>query len=122
MKEQNQLLVFWAFFVVAIVATPLDDYVNKPDSHYTWSVKDYTLPGSSFHKNLTGYVIEMTSRKWLDETYVNRPVWRHALVVIVPEAVEITQCAGSRTKSASGSTMVPPTIESIQNISKTDRS
>ena len=86
-------LFICSLLIASAFSTPLDDYVNKPDQHYTWSVKDYTLPGSSFHKNLTGYVIDMTSQKWLDESYVNRPVWRHALVVIIPEEVEITDTA-----------------------------
>jgi hypothetical protein len=30
------LLVVFASLVACALSTPLDDYVNKPDSHYTW--------------------------------------------------------------------------------------
>ena len=65
-------------------ASVLDDYVAMPDSHYNWEVMDYTLNGSDFNANFTGYVLNMTSQKWLDETIIDRPIWTHALVVIIP--------------------------------------
>lgn len=43
------------------VTTPLDDYVNKPDSHYEWNVMDYKLNGSDFNGNFVGHVLNMTS-------------------------------------------------------------
>ena len=44
-----------------VEATPLDDYVNKPDSNYKWFlVKAYSMTGYSV------YVLNVTSQKWLD--------------------------------------------------------
>lgn len=36
----------------------------------------------------TGYVLNMTSQKWLDESIVTRPIWWHILVVVVPDNVQ----------------------------------
>lgn len=41
--------------------TPLDDYVNTPDPHYTYKlVKAYSETG------YTLYILNMTSQKWQD--------------------------------------------------------
>lgn len=41
-------------------ATPLDDYVNTPDSHYKYElIKSYVMPGYKL------FVLNMTSQKWL---------------------------------------------------------
>ena len=46
-------------------ATPLDDYVNKPDSNYKWFlVKAYSMTGYSV------YVLNVTSQKWLDGCFI----------------------------------------------------
>ena len=42
--------------------TPLDTYVAKPDSAYTWSVADTIKTG-----NLTTHVIRLTSQRWRTE-------------------------------------------------------
>jgi hypothetical protein len=45
-------------------ATPLDDYVNTPDSHYTWSKLNWEHRGPDY----TLYAINITSQKWLTGT------------------------------------------------------
>lgn len=67
----------------------LADYVAKPDDHYTWNDTGVRLGGISLDltKRWTGYVLNMTSQKWLDETKVSRSIWWHTLVVIVPSDV-----------------------------------
>lgn len=42
-------------------ATPLDDYVNKPDPTYSWKV----LRTNSTPKS-TVYVLNLTSQTWMD--------------------------------------------------------
>lgn len=42
-------------------ATPLDDYVNAPDHHYSWSKLPWEHRGPDF----TIYALNMTSQKWL---------------------------------------------------------
>lgn len=42
-------------------ATPLDDYVNKPDPAYSWKViRTNSTPKS------TVYVLNLTSQTWMD--------------------------------------------------------
>jgi len=51
-------------------ATPLDDYVNTPDPHYSYTfLKLYEMQGYKI------YILNMTSQKWLDETVTKNPIW-----------------------------------------------
>ncbi|EGD73818.1 AprA [Salpingoeca rosetta] len=62
--------------------SPLDKYVNKPDSHYTWA----QVPNSTFHgPGYTGYVLNMTSQQWLSEKEVSQSIWWHYIAVVVPD-------------------------------------
>lgn len=58
----NKLSLLLALSMLGLVlATPLDDYVNKPDPHYQYNViQTYKL------KNSMTYVLNMTSQKWYD--------------------------------------------------------
>jgi PhoPQ-activated pathogenicity-related protein len=78
-----------ASLVALVASTPLDDYVWAEDPHYSWYDTGLTLHGKSLKDGTTwmGYVLNMTSQKWLDETITTRPLWWHILVVIVPEQV-----------------------------------
>ena len=62
--------------------TPLDDYVARPDPHYSWSVAK-EIPGKGF----TVYLVEMKSQAWRTEQDVDRTVWQHWLVVVKPDRV-----------------------------------
>ncbi len=48
-------------------ATPLDDYVFKPDDHYRYEImRTYKMDG------YTLFALNMTSQKWLDgKHYIN---------------------------------------------------
>jgi len=79
-----------ATFVSLISATPLDDYVWKPDSHYGYEY----LEGQEIHgrtadgtKSYTGYMLNVTSQQWLTPEDVTQSIWWHILVVIVPSEV-----------------------------------
>ena len=63
--------------------TPLDAYVAKPDSAYSWSLKDTIKSG-----NLTTYVIRLNSQRWRTEQEVDRPLWEHWLVLSVPDQLK----------------------------------
>jgi PhoPQ-activated pathogenicity-related protein len=60
----------------------LDAYVAKPDPSFGWSV-DHAISGPGYH----GAVLSMTSQTWLTSAKVDKPVWKHWLTVIVPDAV-----------------------------------
>lgn len=62
--------------------TPLDDYVNLPDSHYSYSLlKVYEMSSYKI------YILNMTSQKWLDETVVKNPIWWHYLCITIPDKI-----------------------------------
>ncbi len=62
--------------------TPLEAYVLSPDPHYRYEVASRTD-----HEGYSTAVIRMTSQAWLTEDQVDRPVWWHWLVVVVPDEV-----------------------------------
>jgi len=62
--------------------TALDNYVAEPDSHYKYSIIE--------DKQLDGFrhvVVDMVSQKWLTEKEVDKPIWRHYLVLAIPDEV-----------------------------------
>jgi len=63
--------------------TALDRYVQTPDSAFQWKLAA-TIPGDGF----TGYVLDMTSQRYLTEAEVDRPEWRHHVVVVKPNEVK----------------------------------
>ncbi len=68
------------------LATPLDDYVAKPDPAFEYSLK-LTTESPAY----TTYAYHMVSQTWLDTTKVDRPKWEHWLVVTVPKEVEFNK-------------------------------
>lgn len=81
---------FVALFYVASVssATPLDDYVAKPDPAFSYDPN----PAKEFsNENYTAKVYRMVSQTWLDETKVDKPTWEHWVVIIVPKEVKYDQ-------------------------------
>jgi PhoPQ-activated pathogenicity-related protein len=65
--------------------TPLDDYIAKPDSSYSWKVvKTSSRPG------MRVFVLEMVSQKWRTAEEVDRPIWRHWMTVACPEKLTST--------------------------------
>ena len=62
--------------------TALDEYVARPDPHYSWSVIKQA-PGKGF----TVYLVDMKSQAWRTEQEVDRTVWQHWLVVVKPDRV-----------------------------------
>ncbi|CAF0930820.1 unnamed protein product [Brachionus calyciflorus] len=66
-----------------VTSTPIDDYVNTPDPFYSYNlIKTYSEPGYKL------YVLNMTSQKWLNESFVNRPIWWHYLSITVPDKIK----------------------------------
>lgn len=60
--------------------TALDRYVAKPDSSYSWK-----MAVSLRDESATGYAIDLTSQTWRTEAEVDRPTWRHWLLVVKPD-------------------------------------
>lgn len=63
-------------------ATALDRYVAAPDPSYAFRlVRTATAAG-----NVTVHFLELTSQTWLTTAEVDRPVWKHSLILYVPPA------------------------------------
>ncbi|KAJ7197324.1 hypothetical protein O6H91_Y504300 [Diphasiastrum complanatum] len=73
---------------IMIAATPLDDYVLKPDHHYSWHdtgghVKGWFLDGA-----WEATVLNLTSQRWLSPEDVDCSIWTHHLLIVKPAALE----------------------------------
>jgi PhoPQ-activated pathogenicity-related protein len=83
MKARTRLTVLLTLILTAAaVATPLDDYIAKPDASYTYSVvQTIDHPLGKVH------ILDMKSQTWRSEKEVNRTLWQHWLTIIVPNNV-----------------------------------
>jgi len=62
--------------------TALDDYIAKPDPNYGFRLIE-RVPG----KGQTTFILEMTSQAWLTTKEVDRPVWKHWMVIVKPDEI-----------------------------------
>ena len=62
--------------------TALDEYIAAPDTNYSFRVVA-TVPG----KDHTTYIVDMTSQAWLTTNEVDRPLWKHWMVIVKPKEV-----------------------------------
>ncbi|CAH1788180.1 unnamed protein product [Owenia fusiformis] len=70
--------------------SPLDNYVNREDNTYTWSLLEtYRVDAGNADEieDTTVYVLNMTSQTWKDGNYSSRPVWYHHLTIAIPDEV-----------------------------------
>jgi len=65
--------------------TALRDYVQAPDAAYS-----YALVNSVPQGDLTVHLLTMTSQQWRSSAEVDRPLWQHWLVILVPAQVRST--------------------------------
>ncbi|HWW00623.1 MAG TPA: PhoPQ-activated pathogenicity-related family protein [Candidatus Acidoferrum sp.] len=66
--------------------TALDEYVARPDTNYSYQLVS-TLPGQGH----TTFILEMTSQAWLTTNEVDRPLWKHWLLLVKPDDVTTTK-------------------------------
>jgi PhoPQ-activated pathogenicity-related protein len=62
--------------------TALDRYVSALDTNYNYHLVR-SIPG----KGQTTYLLEMTSQAWLTTNEVDRPLWKHWLLLVKPDGV-----------------------------------
>lgn len=77
--------LFWlalACLPMAGQRTALDRYVNTPDPAFR-----YEVVSSVSTAGVSVFVLEMVSQNWLTAAEVDRPEWRHWLVIIRPAEV-----------------------------------
>ena len=75
--------------LVGALANPFNEYINHDDGKFAWKDtgdKIDTLLGG------TGYMLNVTSLQWLDESRAvgpNGALWTHQVLVVVPKNLEI---------------------------------
>ncbi|MGC9052924.1 MAG: PhoPQ-activated pathogenicity-related family protein, partial [Candidatus Hydrogenedens sp.] len=79
-------VIFSFLFSYCAYAGPLEDYVNMPDSSYT-----YTITSQENTITHTYYVVDLTSQTWRSSSEVNRTLWKHWLTIIVPTSITKTK-------------------------------
>lgn len=65
-------------------ATPLDDYVNKPDDTFNYTYSGITREGNGW----VAYMYTMYSQKWLTPEDTDRHIWWHHMAIVVPNYIE----------------------------------
>ena len=69
-----------------VASTAMDDYVWREDPNYSWTDTGEVIHGHNRDRSVsyTGYILNMTSQRWLTDADTTRSLWWHYLVVIVP--------------------------------------
>ncbi|MBL8259538.1 MAG: hypothetical protein JNM60_07005 [Candidatus Competibacteraceae bacterium] len=60
--------------------TALDRYVAKPDPSYAYRQYDVKNRGG-----YNAYFLNMTSQQWRSAAEVDRPIWQHEVIVVIPQ-------------------------------------
>ena len=76
---------FFSPITIRAGETALDRYVKKPDATYAWKVLSTVKAAGT-----TQFVVELTSQTWLAPKEVDRPVWKHWLVITKPDNATAT--------------------------------
>ncbi|ESO89129.1 hypothetical protein LOTGIDRAFT_154212 [Lottia gigantea] len=83
-----KLYILICVTVSGILGTPLDDYVNRPDSTYKYfEITHYV------HEDHTLYILNMTSQTWLTAEISTQPIWWHYLTVTIPHKIRYPDAA-----------------------------
>ncbi len=67
-------------FAVLAAETALDRYVARPDPNYT-----FTERSSQRGVGYTAYFLAMTSQQWRSANEVDRPLWTHEVIMVIPQ-------------------------------------
>ncbi len=82
------VLVLWLWLGFAgiplVMGNSLDDYVSAPDANYNCIQQGAAIDGNGY----TAYVLNMTSQAWRSSTEVNRTLWKHWVIVVVPDNLQ----------------------------------
>lgn len=82
-----RLLLLLSLFAATAFGAPnetaLDRYVAKPDSNYS-----YKLVSKKDVEGGTVYILEMTSQQYLTTNEVDKPIWKHWMVITRPTEVK----------------------------------
>lgn len=82
-KMLSIVAVLVAVAVTMVAATPLDDYVSRPDASYGWNATDKNFTSLGY----TAYFFNLSSQTWLTAADTDHPVWRHTMIFVIPESL-----------------------------------
>ena len=80
----------WVLAVFVVTATPLDDYINKPEPDFAWRDTGKVVWPLAFGGK--AHMLNVTSLRWLDESRAATPngaVWSHQVAVVVPKKLTV---------------------------------
>ena len=85
MLQKIRPTVFHLIFISFLFpqSSVLDDYINTIDPF-----TDYSVVSSETGFGYTSYVLDLTSQKWLTDAEVDKPVWQHWIILLVPWEVD----------------------------------
>jgi len=72
--------------------TALDDYVWRQDDTYSWFNVEDLQREDEYSRT---YVLNVTSQTWLDDSIMDRSIWWHYAVLIVPKVIRVPDAAMS---------------------------
>ncbi|KAI3379158.1 hypothetical protein SNEBB_001483 [Seison nebaliae] len=82
------LVSFYTCLVQGEHSKVLEDYVLKKDPNFGWSLeRKYTLPGRDI------YILNITSQKWLNDSFISPTLWIHYAYVAVPHKIKVKDTA-----------------------------
>ena len=90
--------------------TPLDPYIAAEDNYYSYN-ETGMYSGINVAGSWKAYIVNMTSQKWLNETFVNQPIWYHWLLVVIPEKIKYNDFATVIGTGNHNSHSAPPNTE-----------
>ncbi len=88
-------------------ATPLDDYVAKPDAAFSYSKEPVKVVDTDAY---TANIYKLVSQEWLDPSKVDRTKWEHWVVVVVPKQIEQSKALVFIDGGSNGGTE-PPSVD-----------
>ncbi len=97
--------------------TALDRYVAKPDPAYAWS-KVATVP----EEGATTFVLDLVSQQWLTTAEVDRPEWRHWLMIARPDNLAHSTALLMISGGANGAGAPPKPSKSLAEIARDTKS
>ncbi len=87
MKSRFFVSIGWFLLLTGgVTATPLDDYVAAPDPNYS-----YTFVKSLSGIGYSATIWEVTSQAWRSSSEVDRTLWKHWVLIIVPNLLTHTK-------------------------------
>ena len=90
MLRNGCLFLFCVLAVTSVWANvPLDDYVYTSDPNYKYTDTGLRLNGTGWK----GYLLNMTSQRWLSDQDTTCSLWWHIMAVIVPDNVTCLDCS-----------------------------